>query len=319
MQIHPVIAIAGADRFLVHDALQQLLDAITGKVGDISPARLDGTNAGLAEVLDEVRTLSLLGDLQVVVLDNADAFITANRKSLERYCDDPAQSGCLIFVCNSLAKNTKLYKIIAKRGQVLACEPIKRHAIGSWIASRSANIYGKKLAPSVSQRLRDQIGDSPGLLDAELSKLAIYAGDRSEITLEDVSALTGCIREEKIFAVTDALASGSTETALRNWEQVYATDRAAPARAIAGLAWGVRRLLQARRDYEGGTNVAVLARRLYTDPSVLQKRLDGFSARELEQQLRDLLMADQAIKTGLSTADTSVEKFIIKHSRRCCA
>ena len=82
--------------------------------------------------------------------------------------------------------------------------------------------------------LREHVGDAPGLLDAELGKLAIYVGERVEITAADIAALTGRHREEKVFAVTDAMSSGDTQTALRQWEQVLATDRAAPARAIAG-------------------------------------------------------------------------------------
>jgi hypothetical protein len=37
---------------------------------------------------------------------------------------------------------------------------------------------------------------------------------------------------------------------------------------------------------------------------------------ELEAQQRDLLAADLAVKTGASTVDLAVEKFIVKHSTR---
>ena len=130
-----------------------------------------------------------------------------------------------------------------------------------------------------------------------------------------VDTLIGNHREEKIFAVTDAISSQDAATALRCWEQVLATDRAAPGRAIAGLAWGVRRLLEARRDWEAGGNIRELARRMYTDPGVLRSRLERVTTEQLEAQQRDLLAADLAVKTGASTAASAVEKFIITHSR----
>jgi DNA polymerase-3 subunit delta len=162
--------------------------------------------------------------------------------------------------------------------------------------------------------LRDYVGDALGSLDAELAKLAAFVGERNEVTPADINALTSQHREEKVFAVTDAMAAHDPEAALRHWEQVLATDRAAPGRAIAGLAWGVRRLLEARRDWEAGVSIGVLARRMYTEPGLLQGRLERVTAEGLERQQRDLLAADLAVKTGASTVEVAVEKFIIQHS-----
>ena len=155
-----------------------------------------------------------------------------------------------------------------------------------------------------------------GALDAELAKLAAFVGSRAEITPADVDALVGQNREEKVFAVTDAISVGETDKALAQWEQVWATDRAAPGRAIAGLAWGVRRLIEARRDLDKGVPVAALARRMFTDTAVLQRRLKRLSIQHLEDQLSDLCAADHAVKVGLSTVNLAVEKFIVTHSRR---
>ncbi len=313
-KLKPVFAIVGPDRFLRREALQGILAQAGEDFDHIE--RVEGATAVLAEVLDGVRTMSLLGSCRVVVVDGADPFITAHRAALERYCAEPAPGGCLILGCNSLPKNTRLYRIINEQNVVIHCEPPKGRAVTAWITARARSVHGKNLGAVAAQALRRQIGDSPGLLDAELGKLSAYVGSRPEIAPEDVSALTGHHREEKVFAITDAISSGDTKTALRHWRQVLATDRAAPARAIAGLAWGVRRLLQAKCDWADGTDLRELARRMYVDPGVLRDRLEGFTIGEFEDQQQDLLSADVAIKTGATTADIGVEKFIVKHSER---
>ena len=101
--------------------------------------------------------------------------------------------------------------------------------MAGWISRWAREKHGKQVTGAAVQALRDHLGDSPGVLDAELSKLAAYVGQRGEITPADIDALTGHHREEKVFAVTDAMSSGDTAGALRHWEQVLATDRAAPA------------------------------------------------------------------------------------------
>ena len=314
--VEPVCAVVGRDRFLRNEALAGILEALTAEMDSVGPTRFDGSNAILADVLDGARTLSLLGTRSVVVVDDADKFISANREALERYCSAPAQSGCLILLCQSLPKNTRLYRIIGKNGTIVVCEVPSRRALAPWIVRRARETYEKRLSDVAAQRLRELIGDSPGWLDAELSKLAAFVGERREITPADVESLTGHHREEKVFAVIDAMSSGDTASALRHWEQVLATDRAAPGRAIAGLAWSVRRLLQARTDWESGVSAGELARRMYTEPSVLQRRLERTTRQALEGQRRDLLAADIAVKTGASTVDVAVEKFIVKHSVR---
>ncbi len=314
VEVHPVYAVVGNDRFLRNDLLERILNAVADEMDTLGPARFDASQARLADVLDEVRTPSLLGNRRIVIVDDADPFITAHRKVLEAYCSAPSDSGSLILLCNSLPKNTRLYRIISDGGAVIVCDAPKGRAVNEWIVNRAATKYDKRIGRIAVQMLRDHLGDSPGGLDVELAKLSAFAGERREITPGDINDLTGCHREEKVFAVTDAMSARDTAAALRHWEQVLETDRAAPGRAIAGLAWGLRRLLQARRDWENGTSLRELARRMYTDPNVLQRRLERVTSEQLEAQQRDLLAADIAVKTGGSTVDLAVEKFIVTHS-----
>lgn len=318
-RIVPVYAFVGRSGFLRGEAAADILGKLAGDSDALDPVRLDGGTVDLADVLDEVRTPSLLGSRRVVLVDEADALITAHRARLERYCSNPAADGCLILLCTTLPRNTRLFKAIAEHGKVISCDPPKGRAVLGWITNRARTAHGKRMAPSGADCLRERLGDEPGTLDAELAKLAAYVGQRADITPADIDALTGHHREEKVFAVTDAISSGNAAEALRQWEQVLATDRAAPGRAIAGLAWGVRRLLQARRDWDAGTSIQALARRMYTDPQVLENRLQRIKTPDLEEQQRDLLQADWAVKTGAATVGVAVEKFIVKHAATACA
>ncbi len=312
-QIPLICAIVGRERLLRTEALAGVLEPFTDSLDPLGPVRVDGSGAELAAVLDDVRTASLLGH-RVVVVDDADAFISAHRKALERYCQQPAPGGTLVFLCNSLPKNTRLCRIISEQGTVRVCDAPKGRALSAWIVERAQRVHGKRIIPQAAQILRERAGDAIGRLDSELAKLSTYVGERDNITPADVNALTGQHREEKVFAVIDAISSGKSSEALHHWEQVLATDRSAPARAVAGLAWGVRRLLEARRDWERGASLHELARRFYTDPDTLKRRLQRAPIARLEAQQRDLLAADLAVKTGVSTVENAVERFIVQHA-----
>jgi len=313
-KVAPVLAFVGGDSFMRGEALGQILHALSADSDAFGPSRVDGSRARLAEVLDDIRTPSLLGGCRVVIVEDADPFISAHRQALERYCSSPSPTGVLVFLCNSLPRNTKLARIIEEHGAVKKLEAPRGRAITEWIIQRARTTYGKRLGQESAASLRRHIGDTLGGLDAELAKLAAFVGERGEIAGADIDGLTGHQREERVFAVTDAIISKDTASALRHWEQVLATDRAAPARAIGGLAWGVRQMLEARRGWEEGIGVGDLARQLRTNPEVLRMRLERTTTAQLESQQRDLLAADLAVKTGASTVEIAIEKFIVKHS-----
>jgi len=309
-----VYAITGADRFLRQAALHQLLTKLGGALDELGPTRVDGSTAELAGVLDEVRTVSLLGDARVVVVDDADEFISEHREQLERYCAQPSPTGVLVFLCNAMPANTRLYKIIKKSGDVIKCETPAKRAMTDWVMQHAERAYGKRMAPRVAEALRRSTGDEPGLLDAELSKLATYVGVRHAIEPADLDAVTGRHREEKVFAVIDYVLSGDTAGALDMWEQVLATNRAAsaPAVAVGGLAAALRRWLQARRMMDAGRNMRDVLKTVWIPEA--ERHLGRVSTAKLEALQHDLLAAELSSRSGTTDVPCAIEKWIVTHS-----
>ena len=308
----PIAAVVGTETFLVRQATRSLLEAVLGPDPDpLAITDLEAAQADPAEVFDELRTLPFLGARRVVILRQADPFVSQQRQALERYAENPAATGTLILQCKSLPANTRLHKRIAKIGQVIKCDAPRRRTIDAWIAQRCREEYGRRIEPPAIARLRDLVGDTLALLDNELAKLTTYAsGDRS-IRLTDVQELVGVHREETVFGIVDAMLTGDTAGAISLWQQVWATDRAAPARALGGLAWAVRQTVHAKASLLAGESIAEVARRVWTDPAHLEARLSGFSLADLERLLAKLRDADLAVKTGAGSVRDAVERLII--------
>lgn len=309
-----VYAITGADRFLRQAALERLLAKLGSALDEMGPTRVDGSTAELADVLDEVRTASLLGDSRVVIVDDADEFVSKHRERLERYCAQPSSTGVLILLCNSMPANTRLYKIIKKSGDVIKVETPAKRAMTDWVIQHAERAYDKRIAWRVAEALRHSTGDLPGLLDAELSKLATYVGARDTIESSDLDAVTGRHREEKVFAVIDHVLSGHTAGALEMWEQVLATNRAAsaPAVAVGGLAAALRRWLQARRMMDAGRSLGEVAKTVWIPEA--ERHLARVSTGELEALQRDLLTAELSSRSGTTDVPCAIEKWIVTHS-----
>ncbi|MCP4250883.1 MAG: DNA polymerase III subunit delta [bacterium] len=310
--IAPVCALYGDEAFLKQAALTRIVNAaLDAEPGSMGPTRIDGETAELADAMDELRTLGLLGGRRLVIVDPADAFITKYRKQLETYCADPADGGTLVLVCRSLPRNTRLHKAIAAAGEVVECSSLRPRDVGPWIVRRSREAYAKTVDAQAATRLRELVGNDLGILDNELGKLSVYIGGRDRIGLDDVEALVGQHREETVFRVTDAMAAGDVRAAMTAWEQVLATDRAAPARAVGGLSYVIRQLLEAKQASQSGRAVNA---RVGRDAASAAARLRQADVHQLQRQLCDLYELDLACKTGLADVGPAIETFIVKHT-----
>ncbi|MBN2447121.1 MAG: DNA polymerase III subunit delta, partial [Phycisphaerae bacterium] len=224
---HLVYVVCGAEAFLKREAINAISDrALAGADRALALTEYDGASAALAlaEVLDELRTLPFLAPRRLVIVRNADPFITRYRQELEDYAEKPSPTGVLLIECKSLPANTRLYKRVQAVGQVIKCDAPKRSAIPAWLVSRSRETYNLPLDRAAAAMLCDLVGPDIGLLDGELLKLSLYVGGRGRITTADVESAVGQHREEQVWGILSAVAAGNEARAMTLWEEVWQTD-----------------------------------------------------------------------------------------------
>jgi DNA polymerase-3 subunit delta len=82
-----------------------------------------------------------------------------------------------------------------------------------WIQSR-AKALGTVIEPQAAEVLAEHVGTNTLMLDAEMTKLATYAGEGERITPRMVEELVGSVTQETIFALVDAVAGREEGKAL---------------------------------------------------------------------------------------------------------
>lgn len=307
--------ILGPDRFRAVEAVRSVIEAVVGTEPDpTTVSEYDSDDTELAAVLDDLRTPSLLAPRRVVALRNADEFVSRYRDALEAYLESPADCSVFILQVRTCASNTRLYKRFEQAGRIIECDVLRPNELRGWIANRADSVYGCRVAPDGVARLLELVEPDSGRIDSELAKLATFIVPRTTITREDVELLVGSNRQEKLFAITDAIARGDARTALSIWHQILATERDAPYRAIGGLAWSFRRSVEIARLLAVGESPAAIRQRLRIPPFAPDPdaQVGRLSLRHWEHYLVKLLQADIAGKTGLSTTEVGVERLIVE-------
>ena len=309
----PIVVIYGPDVFLRAVALEDVLQSVLGKDRDqMTLAEFSGPDATIATVLDECRTPSLLAPVRLVLVRDADDFVSANRDVIEKYLSAPSPSGVLVLDCQSWPKNTRLYRLTAEIGKNIPCETPKGAAVVGWLTDRANDPYGCRLENAAARLLVDLVGAQLGLLDMELSKLATFVAPETQIRAKDVEQLVGESRAEVVFKLVDAICDGNARAALELWDQVISHDRDAEYRAIGGLAYSFRRMAEARRVVESGAPIAVAAKEagIWGDLQAVRRQLGRFSAAQWEDILSQLLRIDVGMKSSLGGIKLGVEKLI---------
>ena len=199
----PVYALVGADAFL---QLQKLREVLAALPPDVQRVDVDGERAELADVLDDLRSFAMFGGGKVVVVRDADAFISRFREQLEEYVASPSDSATLVLRLTSLPENQRIYKAIAKVGQVRGLQPAAGpEAVGGRSTRRPRT--RSTIAPDAAEVLAELIGADLGRLDTELAKLAIAADGRRS-TPTRCAAAVAFQREREMWEMTNELAAG---------------------------------------------------------------------------------------------------------------
>lgn len=324
-EVRPIVVVYGDEPFERSRRVERVLDELlpAGVDRALALCAYDGARRAeeggptFAAVADDLRTPPFLVGRRVVLVREADAFVSAAREPLERYLAAPAPGSALVLECRSFPRTTRLYKAAARVGGVFhECRRLSPRDAAEF-AIDAARRLGKRLDARAAARLAERIGPQAGMLTNEVEKLSLFVGERPGITCEDVDELVGLSREEKVFAAADAALLGRTSDALRLWQQVLETDAAAPYKALGGLAFVVRRLLAAHRMVADGVPLSAVAARvmMYRREPDLERQLARCAPRRLTRLLAAMAELDQRVKLGLRSYEHGVEALLIEMGR----
>lgn len=200
-----ILVLVGAEEMLMRQHLDRLRAALAQTHGGpIDSTLLDGKTAQLAEVLDELRTLSLLQPFKLVVVDQAEEFVKRYREALVRYAQQPCPQAALVLRARQWHKGN-LDKHIAQVGVIVRCDPLNAAAARAWAVRRAREVHARKLETEAAALLIERLGTELMRLDSELGKLSVLADDREGIRVTLVQQVVGRSGDEEAWAVQEAV------------------------------------------------------------------------------------------------------------------
>ncbi len=242
--IRPMYAVYGGDSYLIRESITAIVRlAFPGTEDEPSVSRF-GAQSRLADVRDELFTLPFFGKRRLVVVDEADTFVTKYRKELEAYTERPSATGILVLQVKQWTATTNLAKCVEKMGVAIECNPLpaKQSAkLISWLSQYAKTRCGVALDSPAANLLVELVGPEIGILTAEIEKLSVYVGEAKRIERADVSRMVGAGRVETVWKVLDAAAIGQSRTALELLDDLLAAGEA-PVGLLAAMTFSLLKI-----------------------------------------------------------------------------
>jgi DNA polymerase III subunit delta len=322
----PVQAIVGEDSYLAEAALERVLAAAVPGDRQESLCVLYGDESRWEDVLAAARAGSLFATDRAVVVRRAELLKYASTPKdddadepaargkgkarsdedpVEAYLASPAPDATLVFVAARPDKRRKPWKSLLAKAEVHDAAPKRGRALRVHVEDEIKR-RGLRLPREVLDFLIVEVGQDLRRLVGEVDKLEAWAPGRSEVTVEDVSALLGRGLGQPLYLLSDAFAARDVPRALELLERLLGEGEQGPL-VVAALHRSLRQVRGAVAMRAAGVPAAQIGARLL--PPNMQFKLESlltaarrWSEAEIARAVERLEETDRAVKLGADTA-----------------
>lgn len=301
-----------------HSQLAELAK-LQAKIGDpslldLNTTRLEG-HVTFNDIQQAASVIPFLAEARLVIV--RDFFSGKPDKKvvnqLAKYLPSLPETTRLFFLeSKKLPPNLRILKLAEaeKLGYVKEFPLPKGGALDRWIREAVAQRNGR-ISPQAVHMLAANVGSNLEILDNEIEKLTLYAGEE-EITSQDVARLSPYAAEINIFNLVDALGNRNNKKASLLLHQKL-SEGEDPFRVFGMIIRQFRLLIQVKELAQDGKRPSAISQELKLHSFVtgkLYQQSQGFSLSQLEQIYRHLLDIDIGAKTGRHELPTALDLLV---------
>lgn len=137
--------------------------------------------------------------------------LTVLLQDIPEYCT-------VVINAKKLDKRTKFFKQLKQTALICTCDKIKDYNLPMWLNAQAAK-YNARFVDDALATLSEYIepvkDDIPlGLLQQEIEKLAVYAGERKQWTGADILNIFASLPNASTFAISNSIGSGKLKESL---------------------------------------------------------------------------------------------------------
>lgn len=280
----------------------------------------DGEGLAVNELLVDTMSVPLMGGPRFIVVRNWDLLGPGGARggrndgdALEQLLQQLPDETCLVFESEAVDRRRAVTRRLLNHAVVVECDALRVGDIPPWLV-RKARERGYRLSPPAASMLAELVGPELQLLDAELDKVLLFAGDEVSVGPDHVKAVASGDGQWRIFDVQDAIGARKPQRALEALTHLFDGGEP-PLRALTMIARHVGNLWEARRLLDEGASPSSIGSALGVPPFLSRKyagQARNFTLPRLSRGLEACHEADLAIKTGTRPPELALELLVLQ-------
>ncbi|MBQ2897876.1 MAG: DNA polymerase III subunit delta [Clostridia bacterium] len=218
---------------------------------------------------------------------------------LEEMLEDMPTYTYVVFVCSTIKKTSKIYKLLSSKCTTCVFESQKAPSLISWIS----NVFKKKgyeIDRDTSAYLLEFAGSDMTKLLSETEKLAAYELKTRKITPQSIEAVVTRTIDSKVFELLDAVMYKKCDQAFEILNSLM-REKEEPVYINGALMRNISSLLQYKILKAEGKSVSAISEKLSLRPFVQKKYAEfekKFSEKFLQEMIDSCAKCDIGFKTG---------------------
>ncbi|WLV23617.1 DNA polymerase III subunit delta [Aciduricibacillus chroicocephali] len=309
-EVAPVYLIYGTEPYFA----QNIKTAIEGLIfrddeeRDISVYDLEETP--IESAVGDAETYPFFSERKLVLANNPGFLKASGDKlpfehdvaKLEQYLEAPVPYSVLVLTApyEKLDERKKIVKLLKKHAVVAECHPVKEQQIGPWIdqIAKEHNIVIEKAAYEIFEV---ELGSNLRMLENEIQKMALYAGEDKVITKELAEKLIAKTTNSTAIGLVDKVIDKDLNGALRIFQELEKMKEE-PIALLGLLAFQFRTILRVKLMKAKGYSQQQMQKQLGVHPYVVKiaaSRERSFSVGQLERIIQKFTETDVRMKQGL--------------------
>jgi DNA polymerase-3 subunit delta len=298
-----IIFLFGQDDYRLKEKLKALIQKFKEKrdKGGLSIVKLDGENLTIDEFRKSVFSPALFSEKRLIIIKNLMAK-NRNEKLFEEIANyikkEEKRENVVIFYETEKPLNEKYHQkflnLLKKQKYVFEFEPLEKNSLRKWILNEVRKMSGQ-ISKEAVDYLVNFFNGNLWEIKNELEKAFAYGNKK--ISLENLQILSEKRKEEKIFALIDALINKDKKRAVILLKEEL--EKGTPfSQILSMLAHQFRIILQIKGKKI--SNIYQLAESLGIHSFPLKKAIEQakkYNLEELKKIYRELLKIDYQLKT----------------------
>jgi DNA polymerase-3 subunit delta len=298
--VPPVCFLYGEEQFLVDRAVAMLLErAIDPSLKDFNFNVYYGNESKGVDIVDAAQTLPMFAVRRAVLVKRAEQLKAEALDAMLPYIKNPSSGTCLLLTGTKIDQRKKFFLEFKKHGVLVEYKRFYDNKLSGFIQGEAV-AQGKPIETAAAELLAALIGNNLQELSSQIEKLAVYAGTKPRITVDDVRVMASSSKAFTAFELAKFLGLRDVTNSIRSLDALFLHGEDAPM-IIGALTSHFRKLWRVRELLDKKMPQADIGRELninafFLGDIVAQSR--NFSRRELKRIFDEFYRCDVASKTG---------------------